>query len=98
MKTKKQINVIDIEAITLHRELKQTKDRIEKYTFDQLIDELVRLCRIYYDYTRYNNIPFNDDFPTKMKNVWKDKEEELRFCIVEYTYKIERKKQGYYSS
>ena len=62
-----------------------------KNKFDELIDELVVEVRKYFEYPPYNRIPFDNDFPAKMKNIWKENIEELKVCIEYYKYQNENK-------
>ena len=55
-------------------------------SFDDLIDELVREVRKYFEYPPRNRTPFDNDFPQKMKNEWKENIEGLKERIEYYKY------------
>ena len=61
------------------------KTELDK-NYDELIEELVKEVREYYEYPPYNKTPFEDDFPQKMKNEWKGNIEGLKERIEYYKY------------
>ena len=63
-------------------------------SFDSLIDELVIEVRKYFEYPPYNRTPFDDDFPQKMKNEWKENIEGLKERIEYYKYLNKKRSDG----
>lgn len=62
--------------------------------FNKLIDELVNEVRNYEEYPPYNRTPFEDNFPKKMKNEWKDDIEGLKERIAYYKHLNKKRSEG----
>ena len=63
-------------------------------SFDELTEELVREVRKYFEYPPYNRTPFEDNFPQKMRDEWKENIEELKERVEYYKYLNKKRSEG----